>query len=726
MYIFIIRWIVWRKIVTCFLLSFLVAMPFSILAQPPAFVVAREQLEEEQYSFLGYVNKTSMDPGVTDRLSRFIVPEADSIHRHIMKDGELPDDEKVKATESLVYFMKELNQAISLKKIDVYDIPGVLESYKQVLSALLYHKPYADRLVSLSPGRSRLLAAAFWQYDECTLLEEITLYKLVVSSPGHIFHFLEWFPGFPLADSLLLVAAAHDPLKMASYLHKGKSGLQEIIRNEKNIYLQQVLAISDDPDVATLLPFIVPLAEKRITAGDILEKRMDITDYFQSMVNTLKEEIADTNHSSFIFQAPLRNAIKEKSFSFYVKQINELHNSPYNTRFAVIKDLRMEDIYYIITSCQEELYTSSYLGLYRRLMEYFRVQPADSLFRAVQYDNFREFMQMAANYNTLADFLSCMPREKAAELLNRFITGIESDTDSGLEKAMDIADSFTGLGAVPWINEWIENELQSNLDRCRSGQLYPGIRLYSILQQVYELVTQKDSVNKLWTYLGNHGKLEFKALQNKAGEIIEEVLFYGDKDGISSFRNFLNLFKDPHKWVISKNELWVTIRSVSGQPVIVYANLPLDNEKEMDLQAQDSLSAFLQQQSIVPVILVHRGHSYHLGHTLKRLQPSVKLVILGSCGSYSNILSVSDISPDAQIIVSKKAGSKFINDPMLGTINRALQNKKDLIWIKLWEELAIRFRKDEFVLNLFNEYIPPTKNASLFVLKLFNASRYVQ
>jgi len=39
-----------------------------------------------------------------------------------------------------------------------------------------------------------------------------------------------------------------------------------------------------------------------------------------------------------------------------------------------------------------------------------------------------------------------------------------------------------------------------------------------------------------------------------------------------------------------------------------------------------------------------------------------------------------------------------------------------------WDELTARFAKDESTLNLFNEYIPPSKNVSLFVLKLFNHS----
>jgi hypothetical protein len=327
---------------------------------------------------------------------------------------------------------------------------------------------------------------------------------------------------------------------------------------------------------------------------------------------------------------------------------------------------------------------------------------------------------MTANYNVLTDFLNKMPEGKAAALVDRFISGIESHTNSGLEKAMDIAESFTGLDSAFVISDMIQKELQSNLSRCKSSQLYFGVRIYSILLQVFDLVKQKNSLNKLWTTLGNYEMLERKSLLNKNGEIVQVVLFYGDDDGTASFNNFQKLFTDTTKWKTTKNANWATIRSVSDQPIVIYANLPLDTKGELDIKAQDSLFIFLKQESIEPVVLVHRGHSYHLDNTLKRLTPSIRLAILGSCGGSNSAISIATINPDAQLIVSKKTGSKSINDPIINVINETLLNKEDLLWPIIWGELSARFSNDEFTRNLFNEYIPPGKNVSLFVLKLFN------
>ena len=676
-------------------------------------------LKEERENLTNQLHHTSIDSTIVYGLSRFINLKMDSISVFILFNNALSTEEKEKATRSLVYFIKELRENISKQKFNIYEIPGAFESYKTILSALLYHKSLDDVLMLLGDRRSQLLTQAFSQYKEYPLLDEVAVYNRMSSSPEFILRFLQSKVGFRYADSLVLIAAAHDPLKFAADLSKSDLNLQHNIGKMKNIYLQQIISIASDKNATEFFPFVITLAENRITTDSILKLRRDAAKYFQILVNMQKQSQV-AKDPPFIFQKLLRNGIKEKSLSFYVNQINEQHSAKDAVRFASVAGLRPEDMYYIITSCGEELYTSSYLGLYKRMMVYFNDGSADSLFHIVHYDNFRTFMRLAANYNVLSDFLSKMSPEKAAELLKRFISGIESDTNTGLEKAMDIADSFTGLDSAIVIKELIQKELQSNLNRCQSGQLYFGIQLYSILLQVFDLVKQKDNLSKLWLSLGNYDILKRNALQNKNGEIVQVVLFYGDEDGVASFNNFQKLFTDKSKWKISRNNTWVTIRSVSDEPIIIYANLPLDNKEELDLKAQDTLFSFLEHQGIEPAVLIHRGHSYHLGNTLKRLTPSIKLAILGSCGGYNSAISIATVNPDVQIIGSKKTGAKSINDIIINVINETLATKKDISWSEIWEKLSTRFSKDEFALNLFNEYIPPGKNVSLFVLKLFN------
>ena len=689
--------------------------PFTVVAQSSATKV----FKEEEGKFFHQLNSVSMDSAIVRQLSRSVRLKVDSIYLFIVSDAKLPANDKEKAILSLGYFLNELGKNIRQERSEIYDVLNAVQSYQDILKAILNRGSLEDEIETLPSRRTQVLATTFAQYKEHNLLDDAAVYKRMASSPGFILSFLENKPWFRYADSLLVIAAVNDPSKMVSYLNSGKQGLIEKIRNTNNIYLQQIISLSADRNSTELLPFVAEIAEGKFTAEEILETRKDVVKYFQLLVNTLKES-KGIDDPSFIFQKLLRRGVKEKALYFYANQVNEMHNAAESKRFAAVKGLRPEDLYYIITSCGDELYTSSFLGLYKRLMGNFSAQSADSLFEIVQYDNFRMFMRLAANYNVLTDFLNRMPEEKAAMLVRDFISGIETDANSGLEKAMDIGDSFTGLDSAIVIRDMIQKELQTNLNRCRSGQLFLGIRLYSILTQVFDLVKQRNSLDKLWATLGNYEMLERKRLLSKNGEIVQTVLFYGDDDGIASFNSFNKLFADTTKWKTSKNTNWISIRSVSDQPIIIYANLPLTEKEEMDLKAQDSLFMFLKQQSIEPAILVHRGHSYHVNKTLTRLTPSVRLAILGSCGGSNNAISIATINPDAQLIVSKKTGSKSINDPIINVINETLLLKEDLSWPVIWEKLAAQFSNDEFTRNLFNEYVPPGKNVSLFVLKLFN------
>ena len=151
----------------------------------------------------------------------------------------------------------------------------------------------------------------------------------------------------------------------------------------------------------------------------------------------------------------------------------------------------------------------------------------------------------------------------------------------------------------------------------------------------------------------------------------------------------------------------------------IYANLPLDDNGDKDVAAQIRLAEYLNKEQIVPHILIHRGHSYHLSNTIKSVTPNTRLAILGSCGAYREIFEILEKSSQAQVISTKQVGSKQVNEPMLKLINDQLLNGKDLDWSELWASLDKQFRPNKLVYDYFQEYVPPYKNVSLLVAALF-------
>src|SRR6187401_1891239 len=180
-----------RNVFNLFVLLSL-AQPFSIVAQTSA----EKVLMEEQGKFFHQLNYISIDSAIIQQLSRSVKLEVDSNPIIISNVPFLTAGEREKAIRSLGYFMNELKKNITQKRTEVYDIPGAVKSYKSILRALLYRRSFANELTYLPPLRSQVLAATFSQYKEHSLLDDMAVYKRMVSTPEFILSFLENKPRF--------------------------------------------------------------------------------------------------------------------------------------------------------------------------------------------------------------------------------------------------------------------------------------------------------------------------------------------------------------------------------------------------------------------------------------------------------------------------------------------------------------------------------------------------
>ena len=154
-------------------------------------------------------------------------------------------------------------------------------------------------------------------------------------------------------------------------------------------------------------------------------------------------------------------------------------------------------------------------------------------------------------------------------------------------------------------------------------------------------------------------------------------------------------------------------------PIVIYANLPLNNDEGLDIKAQEALKEYLKAQQITPHILIHRGHSYHLANSLKSVTEATRLAILGSCGGYKEIFDLLENSPSAQVISTKQIGSQQVNEPIIKLINEKLLNQKDLDWSDIWTQLDKQLKSNKLAYDYFQEYVPPYKNISLLVATLY-------
>jgi len=127
----------------------------------------------------------------------------------------------------------------------------------------------------------------------------------------------------------------------------------------------------------------------------------------------------------------------------------------------------------------------------------------------------------------------------------------------------------------------------------------------------------------------------------------------------------------------------VEIKAVKGKPIFIYANLPLDSDKNLDDTAQVHLGRYLRKNDMNPSIVIHRGHSYWLPRTISRMEPNAKIILLGSCGGYKNLSEILEVSPDAHIVSTKEIGKGDINKPIISYLNQNLLSGKTVIIKKM-------------------------------------------
>jgi hypothetical protein len=371
---------------------------------------------------------------------------------------------------------------------------------------------------------------------------------------------------------------------------------------------------------------------------------------------------------------------------------------------------------------QDEIYTSSFLGTFKRMMERMKPMKGDQLLDSLHYDHFRTFIRMCAGYNTLSDFLGSMDDTSRTTLMTSFIGGLQKGREDDLEDAVDVADAFGSIRDST-LSAFLEKKVKENYELSYKERSKKGMIIYSLLAMLFESnkISGSDTgaaVASSRLHLPPINKVRYKDLANDSGIVYQQEFFFGDEDGQNSYASYLLEFKKDKNWrVDTTNKLWTVVSSIKGKKIVIYANRPLKEPDDED--AQDKLIKYLSDSGIHPTIMIHRGHSYHLPVTLSKLNKDVKIVILGSCGGYHNLALVLDHAPDAHIISSKQVGATWVNEPIIKALNARLLEGSDINWIDMWHELGIYFADKPGLQDKFDDYVPPYKNLGAIFIKAY-------
>jgi hypothetical protein len=700
-------------------------MTLQLVAQK-ALRQANKRLNNSQTSISRSLGKYPMDSNGKTALTGFL-SQTDSLQKAIMNDKNLSLAQKVMALNCQCYLYDTLQSEIKGNTFNVDLLNESRDNFIPLWQTLAAEKPYDNMLASFDAKTAGVMAKTFKDYPQAARIKDIAILKNLERTPEKIMKFLDNNSSFSLRDSLIFIYGNALPEKLVTFVSDSKSTeLVKLVRQNKHPLVQTLLAISTEKNYKNYLPFVALLAEKKITLAEIDLLRAEPSKYYKRIVDL---EMANQQNKiagkPVLYQAPTKQYLKEYAKMFFTDVVNSLHEEPTEkARYFVFDEMRAQDLYFVITTGETELYTSSYLYTYKKLMGMFEKEKYDALFDLVNYDQYRKFLSMAGRYSTLTGFLQQMPQQSSINIVKKLTKGLEVNDNIDLEELINVAETFPGITADKTLGELTAQELKNNYTRNNTTANRNGMKAYTLLTEMFNVVKNDQAGNRasLPAFFTGYYKISHRSLRERDGRINELVLFFGDEDGKTSYSSFLSTFSDASQWAIEKNNEWVKITSKKKYPISIYANVPLSPEDGSDIKAQDALIQFLKDQRVEPRILILRGHSYHLTNSYKYFTPSIKLGLLGSCGGYKEIKDILEKSAQAQVISTKQVGSKQINDPMLKLINNNLLNEQDLDWVEIWADLDKQFKSNRHLYDYFKEYVPPYKNIALLVTSLYNKS----
>ncbi|MEO6638645.1 MAG: hypothetical protein ABIN25_10220 [Ginsengibacter sp.] len=676
--------------------------------------------------------KVSLNTEVNLQVTDAIIRKVNVLRNDVENNKELPtNNDKIRYLRYIEYLLRDFTNDWKTHKISPALAPLLIDNFNEILKAnirgenmspLIQKVPYEvgminNEIFSDNPG-----------YKESKI---ILFRKFCKLYPDRILANLGPYIDEPFADTLVIQAFDNNPSQLYSYAQSSNSRQGKLIRKIDDPRIQTVVKLSTISRALFYFPFLDNLISGKQTIENISkyagtsDRNYDSVGYYKLLVNTEMDYygrlIKGDTPVAMLGPNGLVDMLKMKAIQHFINPINNLHENPnLSIRFRAIDPLNAVDLYYMIVFGENDIYTSSYKNSFDRLLQKMGPVPhGDSLLMAVHFDHFKKFIKMAAGYNRLDVFLKTMA-ENSNTLMQAFVSNLEKT--GTLEDAVDVADSYGSI-TDPVIQKSMIENVKNNEQRCLKENNGHGQKIYNLLKMIFLSADDKNGID-LSKEIGIPPvyTVSYKSLADDTGRIIEQVFFYGDKDGKESYNSYMTSFPRS-EWQVTQKKEWVEIKSIKGKPIWIYANLPLDNETDKDANAQKDLIDYLDAKGLKPSIVIHRGHSYHLPYTIEQLPDNAKIIMLGSCGGYQNLKQILKYAPEAHIISTKQTGARDVNKPIIDALDNRLRSGNNIDWREMWSGLETTFSRAPVQLReTFEDYIPPQKNLGALFIKAYSRS----
>ncbi len=665
---------------------------------------------------------------VTDALTRRIDEFQNSVETNIKI---ITSNEKIRQLNFIEELVKNFRLAWKQRKLNPALAPMLVDDFYKLWNTNMNGGSIVPYINDMPYELGLVLTEVFNTNIGYTDSKKLLFLKYCQLHPDKILSIIRPYVNEPFADSLVVVACKNDPEQLYDYAYSTKSPEGKLIQRNADPLVKAIVQLSKIENALLYYPFLDNILKNKISIDSIRkfvgdgDKRMDSVGYFKLLVKTERDYyyrlgiLKDTPIAMFGVNG-LRKMLQRKAITHFITPINNLHEqNNLNIRMKALDPLTAEELYYVMVMGENDIYTSSYKHSFARLLQRMGTKPrGDSLLLSVNMDYFKKFIKMAANFNQLDTFLKTMPSGNSTTLMKAFVANL--DEANNLEDAVDVADSYSSIKDSILLQNILKN-VSYNEQKSINQNNNKGKIIYGLLKTIF--LSSNDNSIDLTSQIGIPSiySVDYNYLADDSGRVVQQVFFYGDEDGKTHFPQFVSSFS-PKEWKITFQKEWVEIKSLSGKKVWIYANLPLNNDKNLDDTAQIHLSKYLAKKDLHPAMVIHRGHSYWLPRTIDRMGGDAKIIVLGSCGGYQNLSQIINNCPDAHIISTKEIGKGDINRPILNYLNQTIASGKTLVWKDMWNSLTKLFYSDSNrgMRESWDDYVPPYKNLGAIFIKAYN------
>ena len=661
---------------------------------------------------------SGVDEAADAALTEAATTGIDNLQRQIETDPHLSNNQKLAYLRGLTDYINNFREIFKKRKVKLPVFTEAVYAWGAAFDADRNGNSLAPVINQSSPVVAALLMrdASFEANPGYAAAKDILIIKKIQQDPSQRMAALNDNPGATFADSLIAETALKDPAGLYTYAQATTTKLGMRINQHPDSAVQLICKLANDNSGQLYFPFYDMLYRGTITIPAIQQQLKTDLSYYRLLVKTEIDYAGRASRADTpLAWNKLRAMLHNKAWQPYVSTINALHEAPAATRFKILNELSAAELFFLPVTCETEIYTSSYLYVYKRIWQQMKGR-SDSLLQMVNYDYYKKFIAMAANYNMLDDFLSRMPHEDATTLMTGFVNNLDKGSQYDLEDAVDVANSYASIN-----NPALKKLMLGRIRENRVEAAAANNKRAQVIYRLEDLILSSsdsagtglsDSLGILPIY-----SVQNNFLQDAQGRIVLQMFFYGHNIGRGSYEVLKRIYTNKN-WKRTDMPEWVQFTSVNSKvPFVILANRPGYEERNEDTKAQEHLNQWIRANNMFPSITVHRGHSYDLPETIRQLMPTSKVIVLGSCGSYHSLDNILELCPEAYLFATKQTGVGKVNVPLFNMLIDHLKDGEDIQWENFWRTLRTRivnYRQGDF-----DDYIPPYKNLGAIFIKAY-------